>query len=138
MATKFYVATTLSNADQAIVAINRLQDFGHELTYDWTKHGYLHDKEDKKDAASKELKGVADADLLLVIWPGGGGTHIEIGYALAMQKTIIFVAPNNLEREVSFYQHENVLRIEEMNKAIEVAHKYLSEIERSLDVGGNR
>ena len=66
------------------------------------------------------------------IWPGGGGTHIEMGVAMALEKPIIFVAPQELEREVSFYQRNNVLRISEMNKAIEVAHKHLSSLEGSI------
>jgi nucleoside 2-deoxyribosyltransferase len=129
MPAKFYVATTLSNADQAKIVINRLHDFGHELTYNWTEHGYLAPGEESKKAAENEAQGVYDADLLFVIWPGGGGTHIEMGMAMALGKSIIFVAPETLEREVSFYKSDNVLRIPEINKAIEVAHKHLSKFE---------
>ena len=132
MPAKFYVATTLSNADQAKIAINRLQDFGHELTYDWTSHGYAEDLKERKKIAELEHQGVIDADVLFVIWPGGGGTHIEMGTAITLKKPIIFVAPSPLEREVSFYQMDNVLRIGEMSKAIEVAHKYLSKFEGQI------
>lgn len=132
MPAKFYVATTLSNADQAKVAINRLQDFDHEVTYDWTSHGYAADLQERKKIANKEYQGVVDADLLFVIWPGGGGTHIEMGVALALNKPVIFVAPEILEREVSFYQMDNVLRMSEMSKAIEVAHKHLSTFEGQI------
>lgn len=129
---KFYVATTLSNADQAKIAINRLQDFGHELTYNWANHGFIEDLEERLKVAELELEGVKEADLLFVIWPGGGGTHIEMGVAMSLEKPIIFVAPEQLEREVSFYQRNNVLRISEMSKAIEVAHKHLSSLEGSI------
>ena len=132
MPAKFYVATTLSNADQAKIVINRLEDFGHELTYNWANHGYIEDIDKRMEIAKKELQGVKDCDLLFVIWPGGGGTHIEIGVAITLGKPIIFVAPDPLEREISFYKLENVLRIEEMDKAIEVAHKHLSEFEEVI------
>ena len=128
MPAKFYVASTLSNSDQAKVAINRLTDFGHEVSYDWTAHGFA-PIESRKGVAEKELQGVIDADLLFVVWPGGGGTHIEMGVAISLQKSIIFVAPPKLEREVSFYQLDNVFRISEIDKAIEIAHKYLSKLE---------
>jgi nucleoside 2-deoxyribosyltransferase len=131
MPAKFYVATTLSNADQAKIAINRLSDFGHEVSYDWTTHGFA-PVEVRKEIAAKELQGVIDADVLFVIWPGGGGTHIEMGVAISLNKPIIFVAPESLEREVSFYQLDNVLRMSEMSKAIEVAHKHLSQYEGQL------
>jgi len=132
MPAKFYVATTFSNADEAKIAINRLHDFGHEITYNWANHGYIDDLEHRKEVANKELQGVIDCDLLFAIWPGGGGTHVELGVALALGKPVIFVAPDVLEREVSFYQHPNVLRIGEMSKAIEVAHKHLSKLEGSI------
>lgn len=132
MPAKFYVATTLSNADQAKIAINRLQDFGHELTYNWINHGLVTNAEQRTNVALKEIEGVVQCDLLFVIWPGGGGTHVEIGVALALGKCVIFVAPPSLEREVSFYQHPNVLRIGEINKAIEVAHKHLSTLEGTI------
>ena len=131
MPAKFYVASTLSNADQAKIAINRLCDFGHEVSYDWTTHGFA-PIEERKEIAQKELQGVIDADLLFVVWPGGGGTHVEMGVAISLKKPIIFVAPESLEREVSFYQLDNVLRISEMSKAIEVAHKHLSKFEGQI------
>lgn len=132
MPAKFYVATTLSNADEAKIAINRLQDFGHEITYNWTTHGFIKEAKEAKEVAEKELQGVKDADLIFAIWPAGGGTHIEIGVAICLEKPVIFVAPETLEREVSFYKRDNILRIVEMSKAIEVAHKYLSSLEGSI------
>ena len=35
-----------------------------------------------------------DADVLLVLLPGGYGTHVEIGVALALEKPVILHAPN--------------------------------------------
>jgi Nucleoside 2-deoxyribosyltransferase len=44
--------------------------------------------------ALAELKGVRDADVLVVMLPGGFGTHVEIGAALALGKPVIVHAPD--------------------------------------------
>jgi len=132
---KYYVATTLDNADQAQLVISKLEKFGHEVTYDWTTHGKIDVKDQEtikiaKEVAKKELQGVMDADVLIVLYPGGGGTHIEFGAALALNKPIIFVAPPIGEiREVAFYNHPSVLRFVTINRAVEIAHKHLSQFE---------
>lgn len=37
---------------------------------------------------------MAEADVLIVLLPGGYGTHVEIGAALALEKRVILHAPN--------------------------------------------
>ena len=41
-----------------------------------------------------ELAAVRDADILIVLLPGGFGTHVEIGAALALGKPVILHAPD--------------------------------------------
>lgn len=129
MAAKFYVASTLTNADQAKIVINRLIDFGHEVTYDWTLHGQAFDPEAMSKIAEAELQGVVNADVLVVLWPGGRGTHVEMGAALSNNKTVFFITPPDFKLEVAFYRHKNVVHLTELNMAIEVIHKALSVFE---------
>jgi nucleoside 2-deoxyribosyltransferase len=43
--------------------------------------------------ALAELAGVREADVLIVLLPGGYGTHVEIGAALGLGKPVILHAP---------------------------------------------
>ena len=61
---------------------------GHKITYDWTltlndeeKNGLSID--DMKTLCDKEMNGVNAADSVIVLFPGGKGTHVELGMALA-------------------------------------------------------
>lgn len=82
---RFYIATRLEN----VARYNQLRDalvgLGHELTYDWTSHGGSvrgqgHDV--MKNVSGLESVGVVEADVLIVLLPGGRGTHVELGVAL--------------------------------------------------------
>ena len=41
-----------------------------------------------------EMAAVREADVLVVLLPGGYGTHVEIGAALALGKPVILHAPD--------------------------------------------
>jgi len=62
--------------------------------------------------ASAELAGVREADVLVVLLPGGYGTHVEIGAALALGKPVIIHAPDRTTLETPypcvFHYHPNV------------------------------
>jgi nucleoside 2-deoxyribosyltransferase len=113
---KYYIATKLSNAQ----AHNRLRDLlseqGHHLTYDWTIHGPVWTEGYKRcqEVGEAELKGVADADFVIVMMPGGRGTHVELGAALILNKMVLFFSENEEDHQPisphfsSFYAHSNV------------------------------
>jgi nucleoside 2-deoxyribosyltransferase len=62
--------------------------------------------------AVAEVEGVREADVLLVLLPGGFGTHVEIGVALALEKPIVIHAPDretlNTPYPCLFHYHPNV------------------------------
>jgi hypothetical protein len=91
---RFYIATGLGNAAAHNQVRDVLHELGHEITYDWTSHGAAQDTpfvftpEDAvklRDVCTKELNGIMSAELLVVILPGGRGTHAELGMGLTMQ-----------------------------------------------------
>lgn len=114
---KFYIATKLENdADH-----NLLRDYlvgrGHSITYDWTKHGSVKETSLERitEVAVLEFNGVRDADFVVVIWPGGRGTHVELGMAIALCKKIFFYSPCPEHHEATgetcaFYHHPFVVR----------------------------
>lgn len=81
---KYYIATTLSRAAEHNVARDAIQEYGYQLTYDWTTHGSVQSvsKERLREVATLEMEAVSAADFLVVLLPGGFGTHVEIGVAL--------------------------------------------------------
>lgn len=90
---RIYIATTLSNAPRAQALAEWLATHGAYVTYDWMSHGaqghmgagHL------ANIAAKELAGVAEADAVIVLLPGGRGTHVEMGAALALGKRVVII-----------------------------------------------
>jgi len=94
---KFYIASRLENAEVVKRVAAVLTAAGHTQTYDWTEHGSVKgDGEVRlRQVAEAEKQGVKDADLVIVILPGGRGTHAELGMAAAAGKEIIICAEND-------------------------------------------
>lgn len=109
---RYYIATTLSNAAQHNYVRDRLAERGFACTYDWTVHGSLQDEPGRWDeVAEKELDGVIEADVVIVLLPGGKGTHVELGAALALEVPVFLLAEAETpEREVIFHHHPGVTR----------------------------
>jgi len=68
----------------------KLKSAGWTHIYDWTVHGSVKESnvELLKEVAQKEFNGVKDADVVIVLTPGGRGTHTELGMAIAFNKKI--------------------------------------------------
>lgn len=92
---KFYLASGLDNAENARFFRDALVNAGHTQTYDWTAHGPVaaHGIERIRQVAAAELQGVLDADFVVVVLPGGRGTHFEMGAAYQAGKPIFVYAP---------------------------------------------
>ncbi|EIQ01112.1 Nucleoside 2-deoxyribosyltransferase [Opitutaceae bacterium TAV1] len=114
---KYYIASKLENH----AAHNRLRDsltaIGHTITYDWTHHGavYRHGLERIREVAKLETLGVLNADVVIVLWPGGRGTHTELGMALGAGKPVIFISDDERHHQATtetcaFYHHPLVTR----------------------------
>lgn len=117
---RYYIATRLEAADRHRELRDALAERGHEVTYDWTQHGSVrHEGAERiRQVAHAEKQGVRDADFVVVLLPGGRGTHSELGLALAMGKRVFIVAdiaegawaPD--ERTCAFYHDDLVFRVE--------------------------
>ena len=117
MTPRFYVATTLENHAQHNAVRDRLHVIGHEITYDWTTHNSVWREGAARiaEVAVAELQGVVSADYVVVLLPGGRGTHCELGMALATGKPVAIygtdaqlgVSPETC----AFYHHPLVRRL---------------------------
>ena len=117
---RFYIATSLNNAAYASRLAEVLKARGHEHTYDWTAHGDIRREGDVRmgEVAFNELRAVRDAELVVVLLPGGKGTHTELGMAIATRSNkgiILWSADgeefNFDERACTFYFHPSVERL---------------------------
>lgn len=114
---KYYIASKLENHPAHNLLRDALAVHGHEITYDWTVHGpvYRSGLARVREVAVDETKGVLDADFVVVLWPGGRGTHVELGMAIAAGKPVIFVSDVEAHHEATtetcaFYHHPLVRR----------------------------
>lgn len=111
-----YVASSLSNTPEVLRLVRRLKDAGHSITYEWWEHGSVQAEGRQRiaEVAQAEMQGVARADCVVVLLPGGLGTHVELGIALAFARRVIVVAENRevlkggRDYECAFYSHPYV------------------------------
>jgi nucleoside 2-deoxyribosyltransferase len=111
MSKRFYLATRKDRGNEADALSAELKAHGWERTYTWTALDPAK-TDDFAEVALKEIAGVRDADVLIVLLPGGFGTHVEIGAALALGKPVILHAPDQKTLETPyrciFHHHPGV------------------------------
>lgn len=101
-----YVATGLEHAHRARLVGYALRAAGHKITYDWTTHGSVQGEGFQRlaEVAQAERDGVAVADLVIAILPGGRGTHVEIGMALGYGIPVaLLIEDGCYDAECAFY-----------------------------------
>jgi nucleoside 2-deoxyribosyltransferase len=108
---KFYVASSFRNIDAVRYVTGKLVERGYVHTYDWTTNEKAKGSltlEDLKTIGENEKKAVMESDFIVVLLPGGKGTHIELGIAIGQGKRIFLYSPDreidNVETTSTFYQ----------------------------------
>lgn len=89
----FYIASKLENAPAVRALAERFKAAGWRHTYDWTVHGSVRSEGAARieEVASNESVGVFDADVLIVLLPGGRGTHSELGMMIGKNDLATFL-----------------------------------------------
>lgn len=115
---KYYIATSLSRAKDHNLIRDSLASLKYEISYDWTSHGSVKSVslERLHEVAICELNGILESDFVVVLLPGGNGTHLELGYAIAIGKKIFLHSeePSLFElgpQTNAFYHHPNLIRL---------------------------
>lgn len=117
---RFYVASSVSNAENAKKIVSIMERNGHELTYDWIADGDIHSSGSDRmgESAFFELRSVIDAELVLVMLPSGADTHTELGVSLASRsnKRILVWSEDGSDftdpqKNCLFYFHPAIERI---------------------------
>lgn len=94
---KYYIATRLDQIEKHNHIRDLLTQKGHEITYDWTAHGnQKHTSSERlNEIAHLELEGIAQADFVIVLLPGGKGTHTELGLSVGLKKPTLIHSETN-------------------------------------------
>lgn len=110
---RLYFASGLENGDWVKELAADATHIGHEITYAWWTHGSVQDEGPARiqEVAEAEIKGVSTADAVLILMPGGRGTHVELGAAIALGKPVYLFGDllGGYTRECSFYRHPTVI-----------------------------
>lgn len=117
---KFYIASRLENHALVTELAHHLKELGHEHTYDWTIHGSVagQGQSTMAQTAHNEVEGVRQADVVIVLMPGGRGTHVELGLGIAFGKSMYLVSQSpdrdfsDTRETCAFYHHARVRQID--------------------------
>ena len=125
----YYIATSLGNVATFRKVKDLLAEWGHSISYDWSGHGSVQNEtiERQEEICEAEIQGVANAEAVIVILPGGRGTHTELGMAIAWGKPVILYDPDGYlegkgprKRICIFYRADRVAIVRDW-KALERA-----------------
>lgn len=130
---KYYIATSTARMPFHNLVRDELGKLGHEITYDWTTHGSVRETglARLREVAHAECQGILDADFILVLLPGGKGTHAELGLSIASKKPVFIHSEDPGAFEIgpqacAFYHHANVVRIScPIDSVAEILHSSL-------------
>jgi hypothetical protein len=118
----FYIASSLENVENVKRLRDELVSRGWTHTYDWSTHGSVQDDPSRWRAVARaEVDGVIQADTVIVLMPGGRGTHVELGIALGIRAyvewdngcltpAIHLIGDDPNPRTCVFYHHPAVVR----------------------------
>jgi Nucleoside 2-deoxyribosyltransferase len=111
MARRFYLSTKKDRSADGAATLHALTERGWQCTFDWTAFQES-GAANLPTLAQAEIEGIRQADILIVLLPGGFGTHVEIGAALALEKPVILHTPSRAVLETpypcAFHYHPGV------------------------------
>ncbi|WP_341281298.1 nucleoside 2-deoxyribosyltransferase [Paenibacillus sp. FSL H8-0537] len=110
---KFYIASSLKNIENVRRVAESLKARGFQHTYDWTTHSSIDTLTKLRNIGQEEVAGVMDADVVIVMFPAGKGSHVELGIALgAGKKNYLYSSTNELNEignTCTFYHIDGIL-----------------------------
>ncbi len=113
---RVYIASGLDNAMAVELLRDEFLQQGWEITHDWTTHGSVQAEGDERirEVALLEIQGVVSADVVVVLLPGGRGTHVELGIAIHSRRRVLVVGDTFLDgRQCAFYLAPDVWTLDD-------------------------
>lgn len=121
----FYIGASLKNHELVNYVAKKLIANGWKHTYNWAENLLEEETlEDMVKFATLEKRGVANADVVIIILPAGRGSHVELGMSLALNKKTYLYSEDGKEFEekdtICFYQTPGIIRLSgNIDEAIE-------------------
>jgi nucleoside 2-deoxyribosyltransferase len=94
---RFYIASGFENKEKVRWVSRKLVEAGHTHTYDWTKNNRASTEGELRAIGVDERNAVLESDVVLVLLPGGKGTHTELGMAIGLKKNIYLFSSKRLD-----------------------------------------
>lgn len=112
---KFYLASGFQNKQAVNYVSEKLIEAGCVHTYDWTKNDRALTLEELKLIGEAEKNAILAADVVIILLPGGKGSHIELGIAMGQGKKIFLYSAdekvNDFETTSTFYHLPEVEQV---------------------------
>lgn len=129
--TNFYIASSFKNIEIVRRISERLRQEGFNHTYDWTANHNINSIAELKDIGEKEIDAVRCSHFIVVVFPAGKGSHVELGIALGNGiKTYLYSETdelNDLETTSTFYHVDGVCKfsgtVEDLIQTLLIEHK---------------
>lgn len=112
---KFYIASSLLNKQAVNYVSDKLIAAGYVHTYDWTKNNRASTLNELKVIGESEKNAILACDVIVILLPGGKGSHIELGIAIGQGKKIFLYSAdkkvNDLDTTSTFYHLPEVEQV---------------------------
>lgn len=120
-----YIASGMQNKATVQSLTRSLEINDVIVTYKWFKHGRYAALGDRQRAAINEINGIDSAEIVLVLLPGGRGTHFELGYAIATNKKVLLHSldgqwADNAGERCAFYSLPQIKVLPSLGNIIQV------------------
>lgn len=92
---KFYVASSFQNLKQVRDVARALTQEGLIHSYDWTHNERANTLDKLQCIGEAEKQAVIESDFVVILLPGGKGSHIELGIALGLNKRLYLYSPTD-------------------------------------------
>lgn len=124
---KIYVAGKFEDKETIRAIYKKIEELGHEISYDWTTHQPIRPYADNPDRASyyssNEIKGILDSDIFICLTHDAGKTLLmEFGAALLLStktgKPLIYAVGDANDRS-QWHFNKKVLRRDTIDEVLE-------------------
>lgn len=111
---KYYIASSFKNIELVRKVSERLRQEGFTHTYDWTINNNANSIDELRDIGKNEMEAVMSSHFIVVLFPAGKGSHVELGIALGNGIKAYLYSQNDeindLEKTSTFYHVDGVCK----------------------------
>lgn len=129
---RVYVAGSVKNMQRVRDIMEAIEYAGGCVAYNWTRENQdslLKDFSYRKEVIKTQLQEVKKADIFVLVTPGGRGSYVELGVALANKiKCYILLDPDNDNAELEVLVHSS----KEVNLSYNITN-LLNDIENDIN-----